>query len=335
MKNTNSSKSIVTNHEVLFYLNKEGSHINTLSIEALLISESERQLVEMMIDAYHIQGKKLKALPSEEERRAAILKDWIREQLEKNVSNKELPESFASESSLFSAKVPLLLYGDYSDNRKVGYTELKKLLESFFEMETILIPLQDKEWLILCSDSLLDSDEEDRSGFPGNECQEDALESICLGLYELMVSEGIGECHISIYYPVIPAQSLLSAVLQLRESISLGRTYHVGNNIHLPWKLYLESVLNVLPDEQKKKISEIILKSNDYILDAETLMTLSEFFELDCNVSETAKKLYIHRNTLLYRLDKFKQETGLDVRNFSDAVLVKISLLLYKVTKRK
>jgi len=56
---------------------------------------------------------------------------------------------------------------------------------------------------------------------------------------------------------------------------------------------------------------------------------------LDCNVSETAKKLYIHRNTLLYRLDKFKQETGLDVRTFNDAVLVKIALLLYKVTKRK
>ncbi|GJM80639.1 hypothetical protein HMSSN139_31350 [Paenibacillus sp. HMSSN-139] len=55
---------------------------------------------------------------------------------------------------------------------------------------------------------------------------------------------------------------------------------------------------------------------------------------MDCNVSETAKRLYIHRNTLLYRMDKFKQETGLDVRTFNDAVLVKLELLLYKVTKR-
>lgn len=52
-------------------------------------------------------------------------------------------------------------------------------------------------------------------------------------------------------------------------------------------------------------------------------------------MSETAKKLYIHRNTLLYRLDKFKNETGLDVRTFHDAVLVKLALVLYKVTKRK
>ncbi|CRF29116.1 transcriptional regulator%2C CdaR [Mycobacterium tuberculosis] len=69
--------------------------------------------------------------------------------------------------------------------------------------------------------------------------------------------------------------------------------------------------------------------------DPETMTTLEHFFQLDCNVSETAKKLYIHRNTLLYRLDKFKQETGLDVRTFHHAVLVKIAMLLYKVTKRK
>jgi len=68
--------------------------------------------------------------------------------------------------------------------------------------------------------------------------------------------------------------------------------------------------------------------------DEEIRTTLETFFALDCNVSETAKRLYIHRNTLLYRMDKFKQETGLDVRTFNDAVLVKLELLLYKVTKR-
>jgi DNA-binding PucR family transcriptional regulator len=78
-----------------------------------------------------------------------------------------------------------------------------------------------------------------------------------------------------------------------------------------------------------------VLGGYDYLLDAETISTLETFFQLDCNVSETAKKLYIHRNTLLYRLDKFKQETSLDVRSFQDAVLVKIALQLYKVTKRK
>jgi len=73
----------------------------------------------------------------------------------------------------------------------------------------------------------------------------------------------------------------------------------------------------------------------DLFTDSETVATLDAFFSMDCNVSETAKKLFIHRNTLLYRLDKIKNEAGLDVRSFNDAVLVRILLLLYKVTKRK
>jgi DNA-binding PucR family transcriptional regulator len=99
--------------------------------------------------------------------------------------------------------------------------------------------------------------------------------------------------------------------------------------------LRLEKLLHLLPERDRTKFLEQVLKGADHVLDAETQTTLEQFFALDCNVSETAKKLYVHRNTLLYRLDKFKNETGLDVRTFSDAVLVRIALLLYKVTKRK
>ncbi|MNO00327.1 Leucine-rich protein [compost metagenome] len=53
------------------------------------------------------------------------------------------------------------------------------------------------------------------------------------------------------------------------------------------------------------------------------------------NLNDSAAALYIHRNTLLYRLDKIKQETGADVRSFGDAAIVKLAMLLYKVTKRK
>ena len=98
--------------------------------------------------------------------------------------------------------------------------------------------------------------------------------------------------------------------------------------------MQLERLLNAIPETQRAKYLEQSLKRTDLFVEPEMLATLETFFSLDCNVSETAKKLYIHRNTLLYRLDKLKQETGLDVRLFRDAVLMKIILLLYKVTKR-
>lgn len=330
-----SSASAERDRKLYFFLYKEGNVIGTLSVEEVFLTASERRLVEMTIAAYHSHDKKTAAaVRSDEESRALAIWNWLHEQLENGVTNKEMPEIFASQSSLYNAKIPLLLYGDYSDNRKVTYTGLKKLLESFFDAEMILIPLLEKEWLILGSQSLLTANDEDKEE-QSEESLEETLASICYGLYEMMVSEWVGECHLSIHYPIIPAKSLLSTVIQLRETVSLGKKFQVGSNIHLPWHLHLHKLLNYIPEQEKLQFIEHVLKHIDYFLDTEMLQTLEHFFELNCNVSETAKKLYIHRNTLLYRLDRFKQETDLDVRLFNHAVLVKIALQLYKVTKRK
>jgi carbohydrate diacid regulator len=105
--------------------------------------------------------------------------------------------------------------------------------------------------------------------------------------------------------------------------------------VHLPWFVHLERLLIGVPESVRNRFVEDMIGRPDLFSDPETLATLDAFFAMDCNVSETAKRLFIHRNTLLYRLDKIKQETGLDVRSFNDAVLVRILLLLYKVTKRK
>ena len=64
--------------------------------------------------------------------------------------------------------------------------------------------------------------------------------------------------------------------------------------------------------------------------DEETLTTVNKFFENNLNVSETSRQLYIHRNTLVYRLDKLQKMTGLDLRNFDDAIIFKITLMVSK-----
>ena len=64
--------------------------------------------------------------------------------------------------------------------------------------------------------------------------------------------------------------------------------------------------------------------------DDETLATVNKFFENNLNVSETSRQLYIHRNTLVYRLDKLQKMTGLDLRNFDDAIIFKITLMVSK-----
>lgn len=67
--------------------------------------------------------------------------------------------------------------------------------------------------------------------------------------------------------------------------------------------------------------------------DEETLMTIAKFFENNLNISETARQLYIHRNTLVYRLDKLQKVTGLDIRIFDDAITFKIAIMVSKYMK--
>ena len=63
------------------------------------------------------------------------------------------------------------------------------------------------------------------------------------------------------------------------------------------------------------------------------LTTINKFFENSLNVSETSRQLYIHRNTLVYRLDKLQKSTGLDLRVFEDAITFKIALMVVKYMK--
>ena len=77
-------------------------------------------------------------------------------------------------------------------------------------------------------------------------------------------------------------------------------------------------------------LKEVFKKGSIESLDHETLFTIQRFFENNLNVSETSRKLFVHRNTLVYRLDKIKKLTGLDLREFDHAIIFKIALMVKK-----
>ena len=80
-------------------------------------------------------------------------------------------------------------------------------------------------------------------------------------------------------------------------------------------------------------IREIFEGKSPDEFDDETLSTINKFFENSLNVSETSRQLYIHRNTLVYRLDKLQKMTNLDIRVFDDAITFKIALMVVKYMK--
>ena len=77
-------------------------------------------------------------------------------------------------------------------------------------------------------------------------------------------------------------------------------------------------------------LSEVFKKNPIDSLDQETLYTINKFFENNLNVSETSRKLFVHRNTLVYRLEKIKKLTGLDLREFDHAIVFKVALMVQK-----
>jgi carbohydrate diacid regulator len=82
-------------------------------------------------------------------------------------------------------------------------------------------------------------------------------------------------------------------------------------------------------------LQEVFKKGSLDSLDRETLMTIQSFFENNLNVSETSRKLFVHRNTLVYRLEKIRKLTGLDLREFEHAITFKVALMVRKYLDSK
>ena len=118
---------------------------------------------------------------------------------------------------------------------------------------------------------------------------------------------------------------------EARDAINIGRVYHGAGSIFFYHRLLLERFLNELPADSSARYSATIFnRQTAKLFNDEMLHTIETFFENSLNLSETARKLYIHRNTLVYRLEKVQRTIGLDLRSFDDAVTFKMMMLLGK-----
>ena len=121
---------------------------------------------------------------------------------------------------------------------------------------------------------------------------------------------------------------------EAKMALDVGRVFYENDNIVAYSRLGIGRLIYQLPIPLCKMfIKEIFEGRNPDDFDEETIVTIHRFFENSLNVSETSRQLYIHRNTLVYRLDKLQKATGLDLRVFEDAIPFKIALMVVKYMK--
>lgn len=121
---------------------------------------------------------------------------------------------------------------------------------------------------------------------------------------------------------------------EAKMALDVGKIFFDDRNIIAYSALGIGRLIYQLPIPLCKMfIKEIFDGKSPDDFDEETLATINKFFENSLNVSETSRQLYIHRNTLVYRLDKLQKSTGLDLRVFEDAITFKIALMVVKYMK--
>ena len=114
-------------------------------------------------------------------------------------------------------------------------------------------------------------------------------------------------------------------------ALDVGRIFYEDKNIVAFNNLGIGRLIYQLPlNLCRMFIKEIFGEKTPDQFDKETIVTINKFFENNLNVSETSRQLFIHRNTLVYRLDKIQKNTGLDLRAFDDAITFKIALMVVK-----
>ena len=157
------------------------------------------------------------------------------------------------------------------------------------------------------------------------------LEKVATTIEEALREDGESRVFVGIGTLALHLRDLAKSYKEAQIAIEVGKVFDTEKYIINYENLGIGRLIYQLPTTLCEMFLQEVFKKNPIdALDKETLFTIHKFFENNLNVSETARKLFVHRNTLVYRLEKIKKLTGLDLREFDDAITFKVALMVKK-----
>ena len=197
---------------------------------------------------------------------------------------------------------------------------------SAFDVIQNLFPDKSKDFVFTISDTDIVLIKEVRPNIETSD-----LEKLAFSIADTLLSEFYTRVNVGVGTIVDNVRNLAVSFKEAQIALEVGKVFDTEKTIVSYENLGIARLIYHLPTTLCETfLKEVFKKGSIESLDQETLFTIQKFFENNLNVSETSRKLFVHRNTLVYRLEKIKKLTGLDLREFDHAIVFKIALMVKK-----
>ena len=163
-----------------------------------------------------------------------------------------------------------------------------------------------------------------------------SLSPMVSALLDTMASEAMIPVKVVYDNQTVTLADLPAAYQDLVTSLAIGKTFYPAEQVYESASLGLARLIFRLPEDVcQRYLQEHFLDYDFGRMDADTLRAIHTLFHNNLSLSETARQLFIHRNTLAYRLDKFQKASGVDVRNFDEAITCRIGMMIWQKLHQK
>ncbi len=284
--------------------------------EYIVFVEGEDKMAEKMSKLLAISLGNIKSLYDEKYDKASFIKNIILDNILSSdiyIKSKELHFNTEELRIVFLIKF-------------YGKTDMMP-----FEMLQNMFPDKSKDYVISVGEHDIVLVKELKAGTEMRD-----IEKIAVNIADTLSSEFYTKVSIGISTIVDNIKDLAKAYQEAQVALEVGKVFETEKNIISYENLGIGRLIYQLPTTLCEMfLQEVFKKGSLDSLDRETLMTIQCFFENNLNVSETSRKLFVHRNTLVYRLEKIRKLTGLDLREFEHAITFKVALMVRKYLDSK
>ena len=200
---------------------------------------------------------------------------------------------------------------------------------SVYDIVQNLFPDKSKDFVISINETDIALVKETKPGIDPK-----TIEKLASTIADTLTGEFYIHAVIGIGTTVDNLKDLAKSFKEAQTALEVGKVFDTEKTIVAYDNLGIARLIYQLPTTLCETfLKEVFKLGSIESLDQETLFTIQRFFENNLNVSETSRKLFVHRNTLVYRLEKIKKITGLDLREFDHAIIFKIALMVNKYLK--